>query len=118
MLVLTSEESARNPNYRQFAVSSDDMNEPDRNSFGENLRRKHALVRGIKLNDALSRRFDNGTGDCGAEGTCATGVVSVSKGMDPTNPWTDEQQIHFTKKADVAHGLQNSDRVRNAGREK
>lgn len=37
---------------------------------GENLRRA-MLVRGIKLNDPLARRFDNGgTGDCGAEGTC------------------------------------------------
>ena len=35
---------------------------------GENLRRA-MLTRGIKLNDALSRRFDSGgTGDCGAEG--------------------------------------------------
>jgi len=39
---------------------------------GENLRRA-MLVRGIKLNDPLARRFDNGgTGDCGAEGTCGT----------------------------------------------
>ncbi len=35
---------------------------------GENLRRA-MLTRGIKLNDALSRRFDSGgTGDCGADG--------------------------------------------------
>jgi len=47
---------------------------------GENLRRA-LLVRGIKLNDALARRFDSGgTGDCGAEGTCATCAVSIMAG--------------------------------------
>ena len=52
---------------------------------GENLRRA-MLVRGIKLNDPLSRRFDSGgQGDCGAEGTCATCAVTVSQGMDLLN---------------------------------
>ena len=52
---------------------------------GENLRRA-MLVRGIKLNDPLSRRFDSGgQGDCGAEGTCATCAVTVSHGMDLLN---------------------------------
>jgi 2Fe-2S iron-sulfur cluster binding domain len=52
---------------------------------GENLRRS-MLVRGIKLNDPLARRFDSGgTGDCGAEGTCATCSVSVTRGMELLN---------------------------------
>lgn len=53
---------------------------------GENLRRA-MLVRGIKLNDPLARRFDSGgTGDCGAEGTCATCSVSVVRGQHLLNP--------------------------------
>lgn len=61
---------------------------------GENLRRA-MLVRGIKLNDPLSRRFDNGgTGDCGAEGTCATCAISIVRGSDLLSPiGTTEGQI-------------------------
>jgi 2Fe-2S iron-sulfur cluster binding domain len=61
---------------------------------GENLRRS-MLVRGIKLNDPLARRFDSGgTGDCGAEGTCATCSVSVTRGMELLNDMgTTESQI-------------------------
>lgn len=61
---------------------------------GENLRRA-MLVRGIKLNDPLSRRFDSGgSGDCGAEGTCATCSVSVMEGMDLLNePGLTERQM-------------------------
>ena len=55
------------------------QNEPDATIelfAGENLRRG-MLVRGVKLNDKLSERFDSGgLGDCGADGTCAT----VSRG--------------------------------------
>uniref|UniRef100_A0A7S2EM48 2Fe-2S ferredoxin-type domain-containing protein n=1 Tax=Ditylum brightwellii TaxID=49249 RepID=A0A7S2EM48_9STRA len=73
------------------------QNEPDVTIelfAGENLRRA-MLTRGVKLNDALSRRFDSGgIGDCGSEGTCATCVVSVSKGMDLLNTMnTQEQQM-------------------------
>lgn len=61
---------------------------------GENLRRA-MLTRGIKLNDVLSRRFDSGgTGDCGADGTCATCVVGIVKGDDLVSPQgTQEKQI-------------------------
>lgn len=61
---------------------------------GENLRRT-MLTKGIKLNDALSLRFDSGgTGDCGAEGSCATCVVSITKGEELLNPQgIQEQQI-------------------------
>jgi hypothetical protein len=94
-----------------------DMKEPDVRLelfSGENLRRAF-LVRGIKLNDALSRRFDNGgTGDCGAEGTCATCVVSVTKGMELLNPMGQtEQQILAAKpkwrmacKTVIGYGMQ------------
>lgn len=81
---------------------------------GENLRRA-MLVRGIKLNDPLSRRFDSGgQGDCGAEGTCATCAVTVAHGMDLLNePGTTEQGMLKTNpryrlacKAIVGYGMQ------------
>jgi ferredoxin len=47
---------------------------------GENLRRA-LLTRGVKLNDPLASRFDSGgTGNCGAEGTCATCTVNIRQG--------------------------------------
>lgn len=65
---------------------------------GENLRRA-LLTRGIKLNDKLAVRFDSGgTGDCGADGTCATCVVSVSKGMDLLSPMKDQEGQILKKK--------------------
>mmetsp|Transcript_5253 Transcript_5253/g.8843 ORF Transcript_5253/g.8843 Transcript_5253/m.8843 type:complete len:343 (-) Transcript_5253:23-1051(-) len=65
---------------------------------GENLRRA-MLTRGIKLNDKFAERFDSGgMGDCGADGTCATCVVSVGKGMDLLSPMKQqEEQILKTK---------------------
>lgn len=80
---------------------------------GENLRRA-MLTRGVKLNDALSRRFDSGgTGDCGADGTCATCVVGVTKGMELLSPMKNqEEQILVNKprwrmacKAIVGYGM-------------
>ena len=78
-----------------------DFDEPDTTIelfSGENLRRA-MLTRGVKLNDALSRRFDSGgTGDCGAEGTCATCAVNVVKGMELLNPIKTQEQQIFDKK--------------------
>jgi hypothetical protein len=59
------------------------QNEPDATMqlfAGENLR-QGMLVRGVKLNDPLAKRFDtkNG-GNCGAGGLCRTCCVSVLKG--------------------------------------
>ena len=53
---------------------------------GENLR-MGMLMRGIKLNDPLAKRFDtkNG-GNCGAGGLCRTCAVSVLSGRDLLNP--------------------------------
>ena len=53
---------------------------------GENLRRS-MLVKGLKLNDPLARRFDSGgSGDCGAEGTCATCAVAITQGDELASP--------------------------------
>jgi ferredoxin len=84
---------------------------------GENLRRA-MLTRGVKLNDALARRFDSGgTGDCGAEGTCATCVVKVTKGMELLSPAKQQEaQILSQKpkwrlacKAVVGYGMRQGD---------
>lgn len=92
------------------------MEEPDVSIelfAGENLRRA-MLTRGIKLNDKLAERFDSGgTGDCGSDGTCATCVVEVGRGMDLLSPMgTQEGQILTKKprwrmacKAIVGHGM-------------
>lgn len=79
-----------------------EQNEPDgviELFAGENLRRA-MLSRGVKLNDKLSERFDSGgKGDCGAEGTCATCVVSISKGLELLSPpKTQEQQMIISRK--------------------
>jgi ferredoxin len=80
---------------------------------GENLRRA-LLTRGIKLNDKLAIRFDSGgSGDCGADGTCATCVVGVTKGLELLSPMTQqESQILSAKprwrmacKAIVGYGM-------------
>ena len=80
---------------------------------GENLRRA-LLTRGIKLNDKLAMRFDSGgSGDCGADGTCATCVVGVTKGLELLSPMTQqESQILSAKprwrmacKAIVGYGM-------------
>lgn len=81
---------------------------------GENLR-MGMLVRGIKLNDPLAKRFDtkNG-GNCGAGGLCRTCSVVVQSGMDLLNPQrvserqmlADTPRWRLACKAIVGYGLQ------------
>jgi len=53
---------------------------------GENLR-LGMLVRGVKLNDPMAKRFDTKSeGNCGAGGLCRTCSVSVLRGGDLLNP--------------------------------
>lgn len=67
---------------------------------GENLRRA-MLTRGVKLNDPLARRFDSGgSGDCGADGTCATCTVGVQDGMHLLNPPAQIEGQIFKRHAD------------------
>lgn len=86
---------------------------------GENLRRA-MLARGVKLNDVLSRRFDNGgSGDCGGEATCSTCVVSVQQGGHLLNkPSIQEEQMlvknprwRLACKAIVGQGGQEGDMI-------
>ena len=53
---------------------------------GENLR-QGMLIRGVKLNDPLAKRFDTKSGgNCGAGGLCRTCSVVVVNGGDLLNP--------------------------------
>lgn len=93
------------------------QNEPDATIqlfAGENLR-QGMLVKGVKLNDPLAKRFDtkNG-GNCGAGGLCRTCVVSVSKGGELLNPQrlaekqmlSDSSRWRLACKAIVGFGMQ------------
>lgn len=87
--VLTLKRLRRKPKVRLNLQYPPEMGEEDISLelfAGENLRRA-MLVRGVKLNDKLSARFDSGgPGDCGAEGTCATCAVAVVTGQDLLSP--------------------------------
>ena len=65
-----------------------EQNEPDTTivmNAGENLR-QGMLVRGVKLNDPLAKRFDTKSGgNCGAGGLCRTCSVNVLNGGDLLN---------------------------------
>jgi ferredoxin len=53
---------------------------------GENIR-QGMLVRGVKLNDPLAKRFDTKTGgNCGAGGLCRTCAILVQTGGELLNP--------------------------------
>jgi ferredoxin len=93
------------------------QNEPDATLelfSGENLR-QGMLLRGVKLNDPLAKRFDtkNG-GNCGAGGLCRTCLVSVSKGDEMLNPQkvaektmlADSPRWRLACKAIVGFGMQ------------
>ncbi|KAL7560759.1 hypothetical protein ACA910_005330 [Epithemia clementina (nom. ined.)] len=122
-LVFTVKRLRRKPKVKVLLQYPPSQNEPDlalELFSGENLRRA-LLVRGVKLNDPLARRFDNGgTGDCGAEGTCATCVVNVVKGGELLNrPKESESQIVTNRnprwrmacKAIVGHGMQEGEMI-------
>jgi ferredoxin len=93
-LTVTASRLQRTPMVNVTLISPFDPPQTLSMPAGSNLRRT-LLVRGFKLNDALAERFDSGgTGDCGAEGTCATCAVSVQRGMELLSPaGLQEQQI-------------------------
>jgi len=97
VFMLTMKRLRRKPKVQLKILYPPSQNEPDFDLelfSGENLRRA-MLARGVKLNDPLAKRFDNGgDGNCGAEGTCTTCVVSVSRGQDLLNqPGLQEKQM-------------------------
>ena len=117
VIVLTLKRLRRKPKVTINLQYPPSQGEPDTTIelfSGENLRRA-MLTRGVKLNDALSRRFDSGgTGDCGGEATCSTCVVNVVRGGELMNPQSIQEEQMLVKnpkwrlacKAIVGHGMQ------------
>jgi ferredoxin len=71
------------------------QNEPDTTLelFSGEILRQAMLVRGVKLNDPLARRFDNkAAGNCGASGLCTTCAVSILKGGELLNPMKNSER--------------------------
>lgn len=121
--ILTLKRLRRKPKIQLKLQYPPKMNEPDISLelfAGENLRRA-LLVRGVKLNDPLSKRFDSGgSGDCGAEGTCATCAVSIVRGKELLNPPGSTEYQIFNKfnprwrmscKAIVGYGMNEGELV-------
>ena len=84
---------------------------------GENLR-FGMLVRGLKVNDPLAKRFDTkNEGNCGAGGLCRTCSVSVVRGGDLLSPQKvaekqmleDNPRWRLACKAFVGYGMQEGD---------
>lgn len=93
-----------------------EQNEPDtiiEMNAGENLR-QGMLVRGVKLNDPLAKRFDTKSGgNCGAGGLCRTCSVCVMDGAELLNDQriaekqmlADSPRWRLACKAIVGHGM-------------
>lgn len=93
-----------------------EQNEPDTTIemyAGENLR-QGMLIRGVKLNDPLAKRFDTKSeGNCGAGGLCRTCSVCVMAGGDVLNPqriaekqmMADSPRWRLACKAVVGYGM-------------
>lgn len=86
---LTVKRLRRKPKVKVNLQYPPEQNEPDTQIqmyAGENLR-QGLLVRGVKLNDPLAKRFDTKSGgNCGAGGLCRTCAVSIQNGEDLLNP--------------------------------
>lgn len=86
---------------------------------GENLR-MGMLVRGVKLNDSLAKRFDTKSeGNCGASGLCRTCAVCVVRGVELLNPQKvnemqmldDNPRWRLACKAFVGYGMREGEMV-------
>lgn len=107
----------RRPKIRVKLQYPPEQNEPDEiieMNAGENLR-QGMLVRGVKLNDPLAKRFDTKSeGNCGAGGLCRTCSVCVMNGGEILNDQrVAEQQMladsprwRLACKAIVGYGMQ------------
>lgn len=99
-----------------------EQNEPDATIemyAGENLR-QGMLIRGVKLNDPLARRFDTKQdGNCGAGGLCRTCSVCVMSGSDVLNPqrvaekqmMQDNPRWRLACKAVVGYGMEEGEMI-------
>jgi hypothetical protein len=116
-IVLTLKRIRRKPKVKvnlQYPPSQGEKDVSIELFAGENLR-MGMLVRGVKLNDPLAKRFDtkNG-GNCGAGGLCRTCAVSVVNGKELLNDQrvAERQMLEDTPrwrlacKAIVGYGMQ------------
>mmetsp|Transcript_14553 Transcript_14553/g.40434 ORF Transcript_14553/g.40434 Transcript_14553/m.40434 type:complete len:349 (+) Transcript_14553:119-1165(+) len=99
-----------------------EQNEPDTTIemyAGENLR-QGMLIRGVKLNDPLAKRFDTKSeGNCGAGGLCRTCSVCVMAGDDVLNPqrvaekqmMADSPRWRLACKAVVGYGMKEGEMI-------
>ncbi|VEU34846.1 unnamed protein product [Pseudo-nitzschia multistriata] len=122
VFVLTVKRLRRLPRVRVRLQYPPEQNEPDTTIemfAGENLR-QGMLIRGVKLNDPLARRFDTKSeGNCGAGGLCRTCSVCVVQGADVLNPQrVAEQQMmqdsprwRLACKAVVGYGMQEGEMI-------
>mmetsp|Transcript_42880 Transcript_42880/g.103707 ORF Transcript_42880/g.103707 Transcript_42880/m.103707 type:complete len:329 (+) Transcript_42880:2-988(+) len=107
----------RRPKVRVKLHYPPEQNEPDaiiEMNAGENLR-QGMLVRGVKLNDPLAKRFDTKSGgNCGAGGLCRTCSVCVMNGGEFLNDQrvaekqmlADSPRWRLACKAIVGYGMQ------------
>jgi ferredoxin len=120
--VLELKRIRRKPKIRvklQYPPSQNEQNVTLELFAGENLRHG-MLVRGVKLNDPLAKRFDTKSGgNCGAGGLCRTCSVTVQSGMDLLNPQRlsekqmleDSPRWRLACKAIVGYGMKEGDMV-------
>jgi ferredoxin len=119
-LVITVKRLRRKPKVRVKLQYPPSQNEPDTTLeiFSGEILRQAMLVRGVKLNDPLVKRFDNKSGgNCGANGLCTTCAVSVLKGGELLNPMRNQERQMMASnprwrlacKAVVGFGMQEGD---------
>eukprot|EP00531_Pseudo-nitzschia_arenysensis_P018846 CAMPEP_0116143894 /NCGR_PEP_ID=MMETSP0329-20121206/15694_1 /TAXON_ID=697910 /ORGANISM="Pseudo-nitzschia arenysensis, Strain B593" /LENGTH=337 /DNA_ID=CAMNT_0003639245 /DNA_START=14 /DNA_END=1030 /DNA_ORIENTATION=+ len=103
----------------QYPPSQDEPDTTIEMYAGENLR-QGMLIRGVKLNDPLAKRFDTKSGgNCGAGGLCRTCSVCVMSGGEVLNPQrVAEQQMlqenarwRLACKAVVGYGMQEGEMI-------
>jgi ferredoxin len=95
LFVVTVKRLRRKPKVRVTLQYPPSQNEPDTTLelFSGEILRQAMLVRGVKLNDPLAKRFDSkNSGNCGANGLCTTCAVSVLKGGELLNPMRPQER--------------------------
>lgn len=95
MFVVTLKRLRRKPKVRVTLQYPPSQNEPDAvlEIFSGEILRQAMLVRGVKLNDPLAKRFDTkNSGNCGASGLCQTCAVSILKGGELLNPMKNQER--------------------------
>ena len=94
-IIVTVKRLRRKPKVRVKLQYPPSQNEPDTTLeiFSGEVLRQAMLVRGVKLNDPLAKRFDDKVeGNCGARGLCTTCAVSVLQGGELLNPMRDQER--------------------------